>query len=885
MVKVTKLLVDYAENPLGLDNYSPKFSWAYEAERGERAEKYRLIIADNKNDIEKSIGNIFDSGIEPHIEMFRYYEDNKLKPQGEYFWQVILFAENGKELGKSETAVFEMAISENLITAEWIDSGDDSESSIFKRDFILTKEIKKARLYIVGLGYYIPTINGQKIDDELLKPAWSDFSERNFKDLIYPYTDNSIKSVLYQTNDVTNFLKIGDNTMEVTLGNGWYNQHERCIEGKMVYGLPCLLSQLEVTYTDNTKEIIATNDSDWLVAKSPVVFNNIYFGEIYDAQLEKIHEWKPTKKASNPPSGKLRSQLVPNEKVQEIIKPIKIKEIEKGKYLYDFGINFAGLFDLEVTGESGAKIEIIFSEELTEDGNLDFRSTGGEEQIQRNSYILAGNDIETYRPHFTWYCFRYADVTIVGEATIVQLNGLRVNTDMKVTGHFSCSDDTITKLQEIYIPTQQANSHGSIPSDCPHRERLGYTGDGQITAETVMLNFDAALFYRKWFEDICMAQNKDSGFVPHTVPFYGGGGGPAWGSCIVILAWHMYQYYGDIQALDHSYENLVKWIDYLTTRTDERGIIVKEEPGSWCLGDWIVPGQVHITLDIPPELVNTAYYAYCAHLMSDIALVLGLESDSEKYLKLAEKIAINLNKAFYNEKSGIYSVNKNSPAALAYIAGSLTEQNSTKVVRQVLKSIKERDYHIDSGIFATQYLFELLAETGNLDIALKMLSVKSYPSFGYMLEKGATTLWENWEYQEGTHCHPMFGSYSGFFYRYLAGIQIDPDLPGFAFFTISPAIDKLDWLRAEINTMSGKVGVSWVTQDNKKELTVIVPAHSYATLILPLVDKITEKNTVILNHETIAQTTGIIAITATEENIFIELSGGTFNFKIYDLAK
>jgi len=884
MMKITKLLVDYAKNPLGISNSSPKFSWQYEAEKGVRAEKYKLIIADNLNDINKNIGSFYDSGIENQIEMSHYYEGGKISAQTMYFWKVLLYAEDGKELGSSDVATFETAIDAKEFTAEWIESGiEGCESPILKTEFTVSGEIEKARLYIVGLGYYIPKINGEKIDDDLLKPAWSDFSERNMSHLIYPYDDGAVKSVLYETDDVTNFIKEGQNTLEVTLGNGWYNQHERNVEGSFAYGNPCLLAQLEITMKSGEKLTIKTNDKDWFAATSAIVFNNIYFGEVYDARKETENkEWKKAIKAVNPPTGKLRSQQVPNERVNEIILPANIKKIADGKYIYDMGVNFAGHIQLKVKGKSGAKITSTFAEELKEDGTLDYASAAGEEQIQKNVYILSGNGEEEYQPHFTWYCFRYAEITIEGEAEIIAFNGLRVNTYMEYTGHFSCSDETLTKLHDIYIPTQLANSHGGVPSDCPHRERLGYTGDGQITAETVMLNFDAALFYRKWFEDICLAQNVRTGFVPHTVPFYGGGGGPAWGCCIVILAWHMYQYYGDIQALSDGYSHLVKWIEYLDTRTDERGIIVKEEPGSWCLGDWIVPGQVHITLDIPCELVNTAYYAYCKHLLSDIALALGFNEDSDKYLKEATKTANDLNKVFYNEKDGTYSTNKNSPAALAYLAGAINEQNCNKIMREVIKSIKERDYHVDSGIFATPLLFELLAETGHLDIALKMLKQRTYPSFGYMLERGATTLWEEWEYENGTHCHPMFGSYSGFFYRYLAGIQIDPDIPGFAFFTITPALWHFDFLNCSTITSSGKVAVSWKTGENsEKRLSVEVPSHSYATLVLPIKEKITEGGQTILDASTMMQTKGIVAITVTDENTLIELSGGKYEFEIF----
>ena len=328
------------------------------------------------------------------------------------------------------------------------------------------------------------------------------------------------------------------------------------------------------------------------------------------------------------------------------------------------------------------RVTLRFTEEIYPDGTAHFDSTGGEgsseEQIQRDIYILKGEGEEWYSPRFTWHTFRYVEVTgYPGEPPLSALEGCIVHSAVAPVGEFACSHPLFNAIHTLYRRTQLANYHGGVPSDCPHRERLGYTGDGQLTAEAAMLNFDVAQFYTKWLRDIADAQNHLTGFVPHTAPFYGGGGEPAWGSALPIVAWQLYQYYADRRVLEEHYAGMAHWVAYLGTRTDAAGIVTHEEPGSWCLGDWSLPGPPPLGDDADPlpALVNTAYYGFCARLLARIAAVLGRKEEARAYAALTETIAQQFHHAFFDAARGCYGSGRRGTDAFALALGAVPRRS------------------------------------------------------------------------------------------------------------------------------------------------------------------------------------------------------------------
>jgi alpha-L-rhamnosidase len=436
----------------------------------------------------------------------------------------------------------------------WIGADETISTPMFRREFCVREEIRRARAYICGLGYYELRLNGQKVGDHVLDPNWTDFDEREMRDLNYPFDDRTTKRCLYVTYDVTELLQAGENAVGVWLGNGMHNQRVRDIEGKMWYGPARLLLQLEVEYADGSREVLVSDD-DWRCASSPITFNNVFIGEIYDARLEQpgwdqpgfsADDWAPVCRAKVP-AAVHSAQMSPSDKVQGTLAPVARLEPQSGVYVFDFGQNFAGWVRLRVQGAAGTAVTLRFTEEIHPDGTPFFDSTGGhgsdDAQIQRDVYILRGEGEECYEPRFVWHGFRYVEVSgYPGEPALAALEGRIVHSAVQPVGQFACSNLLLNQIQTLYRWTQLANYHGCVPSDCPHRERLGYTGDGQLTAEAAMLNFGAARLYTKWLRDIADAQNTATGFVPHTAPFYGGGGGPAWGSAYPIVAWQLYRY-------------------------------------------------------------------------------------------------------------------------------------------------------------------------------------------------------------------------------------------------------------------------------------------------------------------------------------------------------
>lgn len=832
-----ELKCDYLQNPLGIDNTTPLFSWELQSdEKNQKQTGYRIIVSSDIEKIKKDNGNIWDTGkVKTSQSNNIEFHGKRLKSGERYYWKIKVWDKSNFSSDWSNFAWWEMGpLKKEDWQGIWIGTDEVVSSPLLRKKFNIDKNIKLARAYICGLGYYELYINGKQIDDNVLTPAWTDYDTRTLKDMLYPFDNQhqTSKRVLYLTYDVTAYLKKGENVVGVILGNGWYNQKERNIEGKMHYGIPVMIFQMNIEYTDGTSKKIVS-DKTWKTSSGPIIFNNIYYGETYDARLEKKgwnstgyddNKWEAVK-IMKKPKGQLCSQMCPSDKIIKIIKPIKIYSLEKNVYVCDFGINISGWVQLRVRGKRGTKIILKFSEEIKENRTLNFESTDGENQIQTDTYILKGDGIESYRPRFTWHGFRYAEITgYPGKLYIDNIEAMEVHSSVEKTGRFECSNNLFNKIHKIYTQAQLSNLHGGVPSDCPHRERLGYTGDGQITAESAMYNFNMSQFYIKWLNDIFDAQNKKTGFVPHTAPFYGGGGGPPWGCACIIIPWYVYLFYGNKKIFEKHYSGMKKWIKYLETRTNHDYIISKEEPGSWCLGEWCPVGG---EIKIPPELVNTFYYGYVSKIMFQIARILNKSKDIVKYKKLFKNIASAFNKNFFDKEKEIYSIGCQGTAVFPLVLGIVPKKNLQGVLKHLIRNIMiDNKGHLDTGIFGTRFLFDVLVDYGYGDVAWTILNQKTYPGYGYMIKNNATTLWETWE-GKGSHNHPMFGSIDAWFYRTLAGICICPEKPGFEKIIIKPhIIGDIHNVNASIKTIKGIISVNWKLKKNIFILKVAAPVNT-----------------------------------------------------------
>lgn len=857
MKKTIRLRCEYNTNPVGLQTSRPRFSWELEADTlGRRQVAYRVVVSERECDVLAGNGDLWDSGRVEwaetcHIE----YDGYPLLSGHRYYWAVCCWDQDGQHYKAEAAAYFDMGIlNPDEWSAQWICADDAISAPMFRKTFRIDKAVNRATLCISGLGYYELYINGQQIGDHVLVPNWTDYDDRRIEGLLYTFDDQTVKRVHYIQHSVAERLQSGDNTIGVMLGNGFYNQTERTVEGKMRYGVPKLIMQLDITYEDGTNERMIS-DSSWRCSPGPIVFNNVFYGEVYDARLEQSgwtgigfddSFWDHARQA-RPPAGQLMAQMSPPDKRIGTVMPLSRIEVRPGVYVFDFGQNFSGWVRIRMQGNSGHKITIRFAENTKANGELDLVSCGGEKQVQADTYILKGRGREQYEPRFVWHGFRYAEVVgYPGIPELRDLDGIIVHASVESIGQFSCSDPLLNKVQNAYRWSQLTNLHGGVPSDCPHRERLGYTGDGHLTSEAAIYNFDMSALYTKWIGDIGDSQNKHTGFVPHTAPFNGGGGGVAWGSAYILMPWTMYRMYGDMRLLAEHYEGMKKWIAYLGTRNSGSYLVEFEEPGSWFLGDWCVPG----TNELPPVLVSTFYYAYTVNIMSKIAEVLDRKDDSQRFAVLYRLICDSFNEAFFDPESERYSIGRQGADLFPFILDCIPDGYADKVWQRVLRHYRdELGGQLDTGIFGTSFLLDLLSERGETDLALEMVMSKKVPGYGYMIDNDATTLWESWDGHD-SHNHPMFGTVSAWFYKHVAGVSLHPQAVAFKKVVFKPfRARRLSHASASIYTILGLYAVRWSRENYVTwECEIQIPPNCTAEVYFPLsshgsrISMITERN-------------------------------------------
>ncbi|MBQ8182699.1 MAG: family 78 glycoside hydrolase catalytic domain [Clostridia bacterium] len=644
---------------------------------------------------------------------------------------------------------------ENLIFdgAEWVQFDGEYNAVIVRQNFDVTDK-NGAELFVSGLGFCEIYINGKSISDRLLAPAWTNYVKSDTASMSYPIFDTMTNRILYEKFDVSKFLKKGRNTIVLHIGGGWFCQRECPNEGVKSYGDLLLCFKM----VQKGKILVASGENTEYT-KSFVQRANLYYGEDHDARIggydfsDISHSFENRKKADivNAPVSILQEQTCPADKVIRKLKPVCI--FKKGDYaIYDIGENVSGypvveFIDDAYTGES---CTLRFAEELNADGGLAFHSAGGEFRMQKDTYIY-DNRCKEFYPRFTWHGARYFDV--LGRVNVKEYRV--VHTDMKPIVSFRSSNETLQWIFDSYIRTQQNNVHCCVPSDCPHRERLGYTGDGQLTVNAVMTCFDAEGMYRKWMQDIADCQDIYSGHVQHTAPFYGGGGGPGgWGGAMVIVPYAFYKHYGDKNVLEKYYPNMLSYFDYLDAHS-ENGLVIREEPGGWCLGDWCSPKDKNL---IPEPFVNTYFYLKTLTMAIEVSEVLKKPC---KDLKMRyEKVKKSFLDAYYDKKTGTFCGSKEACDAYGYDLG-LGNEKTLKAIVDKYEKLGE----FDCGIFGTDILIRTLCENGHKELAYKLLTSEGENTFYNMKKQGATTLWENWDGAH-SHSHPMFGAVVEYLVKY-----------------------------------------------------------------------------------------------------------------------
>ena len=882
------LRCEYMTDPMGIENMNPQLSWMLKsAGRNHKQSAYRILVSASQQNLDKDTGDLWDTGIiQSGKNISIRYDGQPPVSRMPVYWKVMVWDDQGNKSDWSPNGHWEMGLQDpgdwqaRWIGTPWKSGTDDFRTPpapYFRKNFDLSKKIRSARAYVSGLGYYEFSLNGVKVSDNVLVPAQTNYDRRDLRNLLYDFDAEASTRVFYNSYDITESLKPGKNTAGVILGNGWYNQMDRRVEGWLWYDTPRLIMQIEIEYADGERQFVISDDS-WRVATGPIVYNGIFTGEHYDARLEKPgwntaafddSDWQPAAFV-RAPTGTLRSQLAPPDKVTQTILPVSISNPAEGMYRFDLGQMISGWVRLQVRGNAGDTIRVRHIEEM------------GSDYKQIDLFILKGEGVEVFEPHFTWHAFRTVEVSGVSNPLkLTDLEGKMVHTAVNTAGEFTCSNGLFNRIYQNYIWTQLGNFHGSFSSDCPHRERLGYTGDGQLLVESSIFNFDMTRFYKKWVDDMDDARNKRTGFVPHTAPFGGGGGGPAWGSSYVIVPWFYYLYYGDTEILEQHYEGMKQWVSYLGTRTDSKGIVVREEPNGWCLGDWANPDGIRI----PPPLVNTAFYFYCAKTVSDIAGILGQTADQQRLAGLADKIKDDLNRVYLNTQAPRYWTSEQGADVFPLAFGMVPENMIDGVFANLVNNVDKNNQHLDTGILGTPLLLEVLSEYGREDLAFSIMNQWDYPGFGYyILGKNATTLWEYFDGQS-SHSHPMYGSVIRWFYKSIAGINPDPSAPGFRKIIIKPTpCGDLTHARATYESLYGPISTEWHLSDDVFTLAIEIPANTNATVYVPA----HSNGQVFENGQPINDENGIYFLRMEKEKAVYQIGSGKYIFTskgVSDLIK
>ncbi|MES2376871.1 MAG: family 78 glycoside hydrolase catalytic domain [Bacteroidota bacterium] len=872
-VKISNLKCEYLVDPIAIDNQYPTLSWQMVSAENSKSQKaYKILVASTLTLLAENKGDYWNSGIVHLSNSIQVsYGGKRLNSRQKLYWKVMIWDEKNQPSAWSKTASWGMGLLKpSDWKAKWIGAMEDPTPNAaitypapyFRKEFSTAKKIKQAKVYISGLGFYELYINGKKIGDQVLAPAVTNYDERPLKKLLYHYDDQSTQRVLYNTFDVTGNINQTKNAIGILLGNGWYNQRDRTIEGTLWYDLPKVIFQLEITYTDGSKSIIVS-DKSWKTTTGPLLKDGIFTGENYDARLA-LNGWDKTgyndakwKSAMfvKAPTGALQPQLAPFDKVTRVLTPKFDGKTKDSVYTYHLDETVSGWASITVNGNAGNRIKIRYISEE------------GDDYGQFDTYTLKGGEAETWEPKFTWHVFR--KIEVISQGVIFDAGSIRVkdvHTDVEANGTFECSNPLLNKINTAYLKTQLANLHGSLSSDCPHRERLGYTGDGQVAMESAVLSFNMPQFYRKWFNDMDDARNHKTGFVTHTAPFAGGGGGPAWGSAYVIMPWLYFNYYGDTTLLKQHYGGMKQWVEYLQTRTDEKGIITHEEPKGWCLGDWCTPDRVQI----PEPFVNTAYYYHVADLMAKAASVLGKKDDRTKFTTLAKQIKTDFNTAYFNPTTNAYWQSRQGAEVFALAFGLADGENYNRVLNTLLNHLEKLNYHFDTGILGTPLLLKILAQNNRDDIAYKIMSQEKGVGFGYLLDDKNSTLWESWN-GGGSHTHPMFGSVVEWLYSSIGGIKTDADNPGLKHFIIAPKpVGDLTYCKSSYNSLYGKIRSEWKTKEKGNlEILIEIPENTSATFVLP------GNKTVVKN---VAGQT--MAVKAVDGKSTVEFSSGVYRFEV-----
>jgi len=805
------LRCEYLSNPLGIDVRQPRFAWVLDhTARGQRQTAYQILVATQPGLLDQEKGDQWDSGkVVSEDSTQVVYGGKPLESGAAYYWKVRTWDKDGNAGPYSRAAQFEMGLlAADAWKGQWIGGANQ-----LRTEFQLPEAVARARVYVCGLGYYELRLNGVKVGSNVLDPGWTTYDKR----------------VLYTTYDATPLLQRGANVVSVMLGEGWYKAR-------------ALLLQMNIELV-NGKRLSVLSGPAWKGKDGPIASDSVWDGEIYDATRETPGWDRPGFNDSNwtaaqvvsSPGGVLSAQMMPPIRVVDTITPEGLSNPQPGIYVYDLGQNFSGWAQLRVKGPRGAAVKLRFSELLYDTGMINRENIRGAKA--RDIYVMRGDgDLEVYEPRFTYHGFRYVEVTgFPGTPSLDSLRGRVVRSAVESVGNFAASKPLLNQIQRLIRWGQSTNLH-SIPTDCDQRdERMGWLGDAHVTAEEAMLNFDMAAFYTNFVRDIRDVQGAD-GSLTDTVPHRYGRrpADPAWGTAYPLLCWYMYEQYGDRRILEENYEGLKKYVEFLRTKAPDNVLRYSY------YGDWVAIEPT------PGELVSDAYYYYDVQLLAKMAGILGKAADAQSYAQLAAQIKDAFHCEFYDAKHGVYATGTQTANTLPLFLDLVPPQAKEGVGGKLFNDVVyQHDSHVTTGFIGVKHLFPLLTRSGLSDLAYDLATQTTFPSWGYMIANGATTLWELWHKRTGpsmnSHNHPMMGSVGAWFYQALAGINVEPEGVGYRRIRIEPQIVRdLTWVSATVETVRGTVSSSWTHSPGIITLEVVIPVNSDAKIVVPKEEQMSE---------------------------------------------
>ena len=844
--KVINLRCEYLHEPLGLDVTNPRFTWEYDSqEQGFAQKNYFIEVASSEELLQQGKPDMWSSEKIKTSSSFAVYCGKSLESYGKYYWHIKVADIHGDLLKPSQVATFEMAkMHKTDWEAQWITDDNDKNykpSPLFRKTFKAEKEVKQARIYVSGLGYYELFVNGERAGRSYLDPSFTDFRKR----------------VLYATHDVTKLLKKGDNTVAAVLGNGWFNIQSLAVwhfDTASWRKRPQLLCELRIEYLNGQVETIAS-DTTWKTKTGGYLANDLYSGDTYDARLEEKGwktqalndaKWKPAQ-ATRETAPLILAQQMPPISIQKEVRPVADKKYGNNIYVFDMGINLTGFCRLKVNGEAGTRITLRHGELLkpngrVEQGNIDIYfqrdyNWGPIKKVpnqvfQMDTYFLRGGADEIFTPSFTYHGFQYVEVESSKPITFSKDNitALFIHTNVRPVGSFSCSNKLLNEIWKATNQSYLSNLH-SIPTDCPHREKNGWTGDTQLTIDVGLLNFDGINFFEKWMTDFIDNQNK-KGAISGIIPSPGWGYkdyGPVWDGALFIIPNAIDCYYGDTRCIERLYPTCERYLQYL--KSCEKDGTVKRG-----LGDWL-PYKTKT----PADFIISCYYYLNNVLMAQFAAKLG--KDPTIYNSKAEELKLLINKKYFKPDSAIYANGSQTAQAVALELNIVPKEFEQKVADKLHENVQATDYHLDFGLVGSKHVLAMLTKYGYIEDAYKMATQETAPSWGNFIKRGFSTLAETWimspKFEDASLNHRSFGSVSAWMSKDLAGINYDNNKPGFKHIIIHPHFAKdLQWVKGEYNSVNGLVRSEWRRDGNKVILTVTIPPNTTATVFTNKEEKV-----------------------------------------------